>query len=220
MADCLSLTTRVFISYAKEDKSFAEKLYNDLRQAGVIPWLDSVDLTPGQPWETTIRRAIKDSSYFLALLSSRSVRKRGFVQREIRYALNIAGQLPEDEIFIIPVRIDECEPSFEGLQRLHRADLFPSYESALGQLLRTLKYVQEEKPALVVVDPERLGGTIKKMTDAGFGFISYNFMRKDLFFHRNELVGVASDELQEGDNVSFQMAEGPKGRVAVNVQRS
>lgn len=213
------MTTRVFISYAKEDKSLAEKLYNDLRQAGVSPWLDSVDLAPGQPWEKAIRTAISDSSYFLALLSSRSVRKRGFVQREIRYALNIAEERPENEIFIIPVRLDECEPSFEGLQRLHRADLFPFYESGLEQLLRTIKYVQEEKPALVVVDSEQWGGTIRKMVDIGFGFIDYNFMRKELFFHHNELVGVTSDELQEGDSVTFQIADGPKGQVAINVRR-
>jgi cold shock CspA family protein len=213
------MTTRVFISYAKEDKSFAEKLHNDLRQAGVTPWLDSVDLIPGQVWEKAIRKAISESSYFLAVLSSRSVRKRGFVQREIRYALDIADKYPEDEIFIIPVRIDECQPSFDGLRKLHRADLFPSsYEDGLRELLRTLKYVQEEKPALEV-DPEPLGGIIKKVLEKGFGFIAYNYVRTDLFFHSNELVDVMFSELQEGDNVTFQIAKGPKGSVAVNVRR-
>ncbi|HEX7723632.1 MAG TPA: toll/interleukin-1 receptor domain-containing protein [Pyrinomonadaceae bacterium] len=120
------MTKRVFISYAKEDKGFAEKLFNDLQQAGVKPWLDSVNLIPGQPWEAAIRKAISDSSYFIAALSSRSVGKKGHVQKETRHALDIAEQYPEDKIFIIPVRIDDCEPSFERLRRLHRTDFFPS----------------------------------------------------------------------------------------------
>lgn len=145
------MTTKIFISYAKEDKSFAEKLYIDLQQAGVEPWIDSLDLIPGQPWDRAIRKAIGDSSYFIAVLSSRSVGKKGYVQKEIRHALAIAEEYPEDEIFIIPIRIDECEPSFEGLRRLQRADLFPSYEKGFKELLRVFKYESEEKPALVEV---------------------------------------------------------------------
>lgn len=63
-------------------------------------------------------------------------------------------------------------------------------------------------------------GTIKKMTDKGFGFITAEGLQKDLFFHSNALVGVSFDELREGDNVSFEMEESPKGMNAVNVQRA
>ncbi len=63
-------------------------------------------------------------------------------------------------------------------------------------------------------------GTIKKLTDKGFGFITADGMAKDLFFHSNSLVGVAFDELREGDTVSFQTEESPKGPSAVNVERA
>jgi CspA family cold shock protein len=63
-------------------------------------------------------------------------------------------------------------------------------------------------------------GTIKKLTDKGFGFISAEGMEKDLFFHSNSLVGVRFDELREGDAVSFETEESPKGLGAVNVQRA
>jgi CspA family cold shock protein len=63
-------------------------------------------------------------------------------------------------------------------------------------------------------------GTIKKLTDKGFGFISSEGMAKDLFFHSNSLVGVSFDELREGDAVTFQTEESPKGMNAVNVQRA
>ena len=63
-------------------------------------------------------------------------------------------------------------------------------------------------------------GTIKKLTDKGFGFIAGEGLAKDLFFHSNSLVGVTFDELREGDAVSFETEESPKGLNAVNVQRA
>ena len=63
-------------------------------------------------------------------------------------------------------------------------------------------------------------GVIKKKTDKGFGFISVAGQDKDLFFHSKALVGVTFDELQEGDTVSFDTEESPKGMNAVNVQRA
>ncbi len=63
-------------------------------------------------------------------------------------------------------------------------------------------------------------GTIKKVTDKGFGFITGEGMGKDVFFHSNSLVGVAFDELREGDAVTFETEESPKGLNAVNVQRA
>ena len=63
-------------------------------------------------------------------------------------------------------------------------------------------------------------GTIKKLTDKGFGFISSEGMAKDLFFHSKGLVGVQFDVLREGDMVTFETEESPKGMNAVNVQRA
>ena len=63
-------------------------------------------------------------------------------------------------------------------------------------------------------------GTIKKVTDKGFGFITGEGMGKDVFFHSNSLVDVRFDELREGDTVSFETEETPKGPSAVNVTRA
>jgi cold shock protein len=63
-------------------------------------------------------------------------------------------------------------------------------------------------------------GTIKKVTDKGFGFISGEGMQKDVFFHANSLVGVRFDEIREGDAVTFDTEDSPKGMNAVNVQRA
>ncbi len=64
-------------------------------------------------------------------------------------------------------------------------------------------------------------GTIKRLvTDKGFGFITGEGLQKDLFFHSNSLVGVAFADLKEGDALSFETEESPKGLNATNVQRA
>ena len=63
-------------------------------------------------------------------------------------------------------------------------------------------------------------GTIARLTDKGFGFIKRDGQEKDLFFHSNELVGVSFDELREGDTLSFEVADSPKGPNAVKVSRA
>ena len=62
-------------------------------------------------------------------------------------------------------------------------------------------------------------GTIARLTDKGFGFINVEGREKDLFFHANELVNVQYTELREGDKVSFEVAESPKGPNAVKVSK-
>jgi len=63
-------------------------------------------------------------------------------------------------------------------------------------------------------------GVIKKKTDKGFGFITVQGQEKDLFFHSKSLVGVTFDELNEGDTVTFEVEDSPKGPNAVNVQKA
>ncbi|MES2007129.1 MAG: cold shock domain-containing protein [Patescibacteria group bacterium] len=63
-------------------------------------------------------------------------------------------------------------------------------------------------------------GTIKTLTDRGFGFIAQEGGAKDLFFHSKELKGVMFDDLKVGDTLSFEISEGEKGPSAVNVSRA
>ena len=60
-------------------------------------------------------------------------------------------------------------------------------------------------------------GTIKTLTEKGFGFISREGEEKDLFFHSNDLNGVSYNDLKVGDKVTFDVEQGPKGPAAKNV---
>lgn len=62
-------------------------------------------------------------------------------------------------------------------------------------------------------------GTIKTLTDKGFGFIAIEGQAKDTFFHSKDLVGVTFDELKVGDQLSFEVVQGDKGPAATNVSR-
>ncbi|MEA3273116.1 MAG: cold shock domain-containing protein [Patescibacteria group bacterium] len=63
-------------------------------------------------------------------------------------------------------------------------------------------------------------GTIKKLTDKNFGFISQEDGAGDLFFHANSLEGVEFDQLREGDSVTFEVENTPKGDAAIQVKKA
>ena len=130
---------RIFISYAKEDGITAARLAKDLRHNGLDPWLDSEQIKPGQVWRDQILEAIGSSRYFLALLSSSSVNKRGYVQLELREALEVLDTFSPSHIFIIPVRVNECRPGHRRLETLQWVDLFPSYQEGMRKLLSVFR---------------------------------------------------------------------------------
>jgi WD40 repeat protein len=126
---------QIFVSYAREDLITARKISASLQQYKLEPWLDVERLQPGQNWRQTIESAIKASAFFVALLSSNSVNKRGYVQKELRTALDVLQEMPPSQVYIIPVRIDECEPDYPALQDIHWTDLFPSYDEAVQRII-------------------------------------------------------------------------------------
>jgi CspA family cold shock protein len=65
-----------------------------------------------------------------------------------------------------------------------------------------------------------MNGTIKRLTDKGFGFIAVEGEEKDLFFHSSSLIDVTFDELREGDDVTFETEDSDKGPRATNVARA
>ena len=65
-----------------------------------------------------------------------------------------------------------------------------------------------------------MNGTIKTLTDKGFGFISAEGQEKEIFFHSSALVGVSFNELNTGDAVTFEIEESEKGPRATNVQKA
>jgi formylglycine-generating enzyme required for sulfatase activity len=128
----------VFLCHASQDKPAVRELYKRLSaEKWIDPWLDEEDLLPGQDFDFEINEAVRAADAIIICLSKLSVAKEGYVNKEIRRALDIADEKPEGAIYVIPLRLDECEPSFERLKKLHWADYFtPNAHEKLIKALR------------------------------------------------------------------------------------
>ncbi len=136
---------QVFIAYCKEDEELARRLSEDLNLAGFSPWMDVRKLLAGQNWPRAIEAAIENSDFFVACFSGQSVRKKGGFQSEIRYALDCARQVPLDEIYIVPVRLDECALPRTIQHELQYIDLFPDWDGGMERLLTMLRREVERR---------------------------------------------------------------------------
>jgi hypothetical protein len=129
---------KVFLAYVREDLGQVERLYRALRRRGFDPWLDRKKLLPGQDWPRAIRRAIELADFFVACFSRRSVRKRGEFHSELRFALDCARRLPLDDVYFLPVRLDECPVPPQISREIQYVDLFPDWNAGVARLVRAL----------------------------------------------------------------------------------
>ena len=137
---------KVFLSYASQDKPVVRELSRRLASDGWIdPWIDEKKLLPGQDWRTKIEEAVETSDVVIICLSSNSVSKEGFVQKELRYAREIAFEKPDETIFLIPLRLDDCTVP-RGLRFYQWGDYFGEKEDeTYSALLESLKLRYEQK---------------------------------------------------------------------------
>jgi hypothetical protein len=141
MADTASRPLRVFLCHSSSDKPTVREIYQKLSiEKWIDVWLDEEKLLPGQDWAFEIEKALDDSDAIIVMLSTGSVSKDGYVQREMRAVLEIALEKPEGTIFIVPVRLDDCERP-RRLRPIQGVDYFPPErrEAAYTKLLRSLE---------------------------------------------------------------------------------
>jgi hypothetical protein len=127
----------IFLCYAKPDRDEVEILYQALADGGFTPWMDEKDIVPGEFWPNSIRRAIRRADFFLACISKNSVNRRGYLQREIREGLEMWKEKLEDDIYLIPVRLEKCDlpenlASFQCLN-LYEKDGHARLSSAIAE---------------------------------------------------------------------------------------
>ncbi|MEM7028548.1 MAG: toll/interleukin-1 receptor domain-containing protein [Chloroflexota bacterium] len=127
---------QVFLCHASEDKPIVKDLYHRLRADRFKPWLDEIDLLPGQHWQQEIPKAVQSSDVILVCLSKNAVSKAGYIQKEISFALDIAQEQPQDTIFLIPLKLEDCDVPHQ-LDHLQWGTLFDDqdYERLLQSLL-------------------------------------------------------------------------------------
>ena len=139
------LRRRVFIAYVKEDQAAAERLYDEMAAAGFEPWMDVRQLLPGQNWPRAIESSIETADFFVACFSRRSVNKRGGFQAEIRYALDCARRVPLDEIFLVPIRLDDCRVPRSIQRETEYIDCFPDWSAGVRRLVAMMQVEVERR---------------------------------------------------------------------------
>jgi len=127
---------KVFLCHSSSDKTEVRSLFKRLSSDRVQPWLDEEDLLAGQDWDYEIKRAVKNSHVVVACLSKGSVNKSGYVQKEIKLALDVADEQPEGTIFVIPLKLEECEIP-ERLSRFHSLNYYE--QGGHDRLLKALR---------------------------------------------------------------------------------
>jgi formylglycine-generating enzyme required for sulfatase activity len=100
---------RLFICHSSDDKAAVRDLCERLKQSGFEPWLDERALMPGDDWDAKIRDSLRASNAVLVCLSRSAVSKAGYLQKEIRHALDIADEQPFGVEFIFPVKLEPCD---------------------------------------------------------------------------------------------------------------
>lgn len=122
-------TLAAFFSYSREDSEFALRLAGDLKAAGANVWLDQLDITPGQRWDSAVEDALKNCPRLIVVLSPAAVKSQN-VMDEVSYAL-------EERKTVIPVIHRDCDIPFR-LRRVQHADFRQDYARSLQGLIGTL----------------------------------------------------------------------------------
>lgn len=158
---------KVFLCHASADKPKVRKFYRYLKKHGIQPWFDEIDLIGGQDWQIEIPKALSTSDAIIICLTKNSADKEGYIQNEIKFALDKALGMPEGRIFLIPVKFEECEVPF-SLRRYQWVDL--TIEAGYSKMMQSLKFrasqlertnvdvskIGEEGPAFEIVEQEKV----------------------------------------------------------------
>lgn len=154
----------VFIRYVKKDRAFAEKLSNQLEQAGVDVWRGNEEIAPGQDWGKAIRQAIAGADALLFLSSQHSARST-LIAKELDIAL-------DKSIPVLPIVLD-----FLGFKNMPRKlygidwiDFRKDYETTFAQLL-------ERIPA-----PARQSQPIERKSTQSRGYVFISYAEEDTAF--------------------------------------
>jgi TIR domain-containing protein len=110
---------KVFICHQKEDESKIKEVIKILSLYAIDCWVDYKDLIPGESWSEKIEREINSTNAVLIFISKRANDKAGYYHKEILTALDRIEFLPPNQIFIIPILMDNESEIYPRLKKYH-----------------------------------------------------------------------------------------------------
>jgi len=140
--------TTIFISHFSHDDAFALQLCDDLRLVGHTPWIDKIEIQPGQSIISSIQNGITKSRYAIVILSNMSIQSR-WVDTE--WKEKFWDALTNQHIRVIPILRENCDiPLF--LKTLRYADFSKSYATGFATLCLALRPVRSQVPDILDID--------------------------------------------------------------------
>ena len=133
-----------FFSYSRHDSAFALRLAEDLKAAGASVWMDQLDISPGQEWDSAIEHAVTRSPRMLLILSPASVESRN-VRNEIAFAL-------DEQKTIIPVLYQDCAIPLQ-LRRIQHIDFRIDYARGFQVLIKVLRMGEPSVVSAIAQSP-------------------------------------------------------------------
>lgn len=109
----------VFLSYTSADREQVGEVASKLIANKVDAWIDYRRIKPGQNWDFEIRKALDRAAIIVVFISENSVKKTGYVQRELKLALEKAEEKLVEDIYLIPVLLDDATPIPAQLKDRH-----------------------------------------------------------------------------------------------------
>lgn len=137
----------VFISYRSVDYNLGvDKIVNSLERSGISVWIDRDNLLPGQDWQIAIKRAIEDGMFFIACFSNNYWSKTvNYMNEELQIAIDQLRKMPDDQIWFIPVKLDDCKiPHFDirqnkTLDSKQFVRLYENWDRGISKIIQMIK---------------------------------------------------------------------------------
>lgn len=171
----------VFISYTVKDQERVLPFYDYLEHHGINVSMDCKRLKGGQQWDFEINKAFRQAALVIIFLSKNFIEKRGYNQREVKMSLKNLEEKLDDDIYIIPVLLDDIEQeqierpvALQHIQMINgylsdgKEQILDSIKTQFEKMKIELKHVQEETNVFWTVKP------IEKSWD-GFPGYKVNF---------------------------------------------
>ena len=161
---------QIFLCYAREDENQVRNLYQRLSKNDFKPWMDKEDLLGGEQWEDSIEKAIRHSDFCLVCLSTNSTNKRGVIRKEIKIALDICREMLPSDIYMIPLRLENCEVP-EDLSHIQWTDYYA--QDGWTKLLKALRAGMERRAKPMKPSVQEPVSFESRQTHLDFGDVVY-----------------------------------------------
>jgi TIR domain len=189
----------IVLSYAPDDMMRVDRFYRAFHEAGLKPWMDSIDRPPGALWERALSLAIRRCDLLIIFLSERSVDKHGLLRKEHIQALSDWEEKGADDVFVVLARLEACKVPDE-LANFQKFEALDDLKTL--QLVRLLQVLHGKATGKLDFLPTKLEYKLRQISpessthcDIGVTIPQFDSTESDLLDSANSLIEVTAQDI-------------------------